>query len=272
MVRRLPAAAAVLVALVLYAIVVPMLAGVDDRVTDFGSARLAPSATHWFGTDSAGRDLFVRTASAIRISLLIALACAALATVIGVIVGTVAAIRGGWIDRLVMRSVDAVNALPHLLLGIVIVAMFRGSVVAIVASIALTHWTQVARIVRAEIIGLRDRPYIESAVSAGASRRRIARTHLAPAVLPQALIAVVLLMPHAVWHESTLSFLGFGLPPHEPSLGTLISEARSSLLLGNWWTLVFPAAILVLATLSVAALGARIRARSAPPRPSELRL
>lgn len=86
------------------------------------------------------------------------------------------------------------------------------------------------------------------------------------------MIAVVLLLPHAVWHESTLSFLGFGLPPHEPSLGTLLEEARSSLLLGSWWTLVFPAAILLVATLSVAVLGSALRTRVTPARPSELRL
>ena len=270
--RRLLLAGAVLVVLALYAIFVPWLSGVDDRVTDFAAARQGPSLTHWFGTDSAGRDLFVRSAAAIRTSLLIAAACALLATVIGSAVGALAGLWGGWVDRVVMRSTDAINALPHLLLGIVIVAMFRGSIVAIVLSIALTHWTQVARIVRSEILGLRERPYIDAAVLAGASRRHVIGMHILPAVMPQALIAVVLLLPHAIWHESTLSFLGFGLPPHEPSLGTLLSEARSSLLLGGWWTLAFPAGILVITTLAVAAAGSVLRSAVSPPKPSELRL
>ena len=220
-------AGSVLTVVVLYAVLVPWLAGVDDRVTDFAQARQAPSADHLFGTDSAGRDLFVRIASGIRTSLVVALLCALLATVIGVVVGTAAGFWGGWPDRIIMRSTDAVNALPHLLLGIVIVAMFRGSLLAIVLSIALTHWTQVARIIRSEILSLRQRPYIDAAVLAGASRWQVAVRHLVPATAPQAMIAVVLLLPHAVWHESTLSFLGFGLPPHEPSLGTLLEEARS---------------------------------------------
>lgn len=270
--RRLILAASVLGLLALYAILVPLLSGVDDRVTDFAAARQGPSWTHWFGTDSAGRDLFVRSAAAIRTSLVIAALCALLATVIGTAVGAIAGLWGGWTDRIVMRSTDAINALPHLLLGIVIVAMFRGSVTAVVLSIALTHWTQVARIVRSEILGLRERPYIDAAVLAGASRRHVIGRHLLPAVMPQALIAVVLLLPHAIWHESTLSFLGFGLPPHEPSLGTLLSEARSSLLLGGWWTLVFPAGILVVATVSVAVAGSALRTAVAPPKPSELRL
>ncbi|MGB3373045.1 MAG: ABC transporter permease [Rhodococcus sp. (in: high G+C Gram-positive bacteria)] len=270
--RRLVLAGSVLALLTLYAVAVPWLSGIDDRVTDFAAARQAPSISHVFGTDSAGRDLFVRSAAAIRTSLLIAAACAVLATVIGSMVGVVAGVWGGWVDRVVMRSTDAVNALPHLLLGIVIVAMFRGSIVAIVLSIALTHWTQVARIVRSEILGLREQPYIDAAVLAGASRRHLVAAHVLPAVLPQALIAVVLLLPHAIWHESTLSFLGFGLAPHEPSLGTLLSEARSSLLLGGWWTLVFPAGILVLATVAVAVLGSTLRQAVSPPKPSELRL
>ncbi len=265
-------AGALLAVVVAYAVLVPWVAGVDDRVTDYSSARLAPSLENLFGTDSAGRDLFVRIASAIRTSLLVALACALLATVIGVVVGTTAGLAGGWVDRIVMRSTDAVNALPHLLLGIVIVAMFRGSLLAVVLSIALTHWTQVARIIRSEILSLRHRPYIDAAILAGAGRRRVITGHLIPAAAPQALIAVVLLLPHAVWHESTLSFLGFGLPPHEASLGTLLEEARSSLLLGGWWTLAFPAGVLVLTTVCVAVFGTSLRTVLAPPQPSELRL
>ncbi|WP_241384228.1 ABC transporter permease [Rhodococcus sp. CH91] len=264
--RRLLAASAVLAVLVVYAVAAPWIAGVDDRVTDFAVARSAPSPAHPFGTDASGRDLFVRIAKAIRTSLLIAVACAALATVLGVLIGAVSGFAGGWTDRAMMRVTDAVNALPHLLLGIVIVAMFRGSAVAIVLSIALTHWTQVARIIRSEILGLRARPYVDAAILAGASRRHVIIRHLVPATAPQALIAVVLLLPHAVWHESTLSFLGFGLPPHAPSLGTLLAEARSSLLLGGWWTLVFPAGLLVVTTLAVAAAGSVLRGRVSPVR------
>lgn len=270
--RALLVAVAVLGLLALYAIAVPWLSGVDDRVTDFASAREHPSTTHWFGTDSAGRDLFVRVASAMRTSLLIAAACAVLATVTGGLVGTIAGVWGGWVDRVVMRSTDAVNALPHLLLGIVIVAMFRGSVAAVVLSIALTHWTQVARIVRSEILVLRGRRYIDAAIVAGASRMHVIGRHVLPAVLPQVVIAVVLLLPHTIWHESTLSFLGFGLPPHEPSLGTLLAEARSSLLLGGWWTLAFPASVLVAATVAVAVAGSALRASVAAPIPVEPRL
>jgi ABC-type dipeptide/oligopeptide/nickel transport system permease subunit len=270
--RRLLVGTALLALLVGYAVLVPWITGVDDRVTDFAAARQAPSTDHLFGTDSAGRDLFVRTAAGLRVSLLVAVVCAVLSTVIGAGVGAVSAAAGGWVDRLVMRIVDALNAVPHLLLGIVLVALFRGSLVAVIASIALTHWTQVARIVRAEVLSLRDREHIDAAVLAGATRTQVVRRHLLPAAAPQALVATVLLLPHAVWHESTLSFLGLGLPPHRASLGTLLEEARASLLLGGWWTLVFPALGLVLATLAVAAIGSALRDRTALPRRAEVEL
>lgn len=115
--------------------------------------------------------------------------------------------------------------------------MFRGSIAAIVLSIALTHWTQVARIIRSEILSLRERPYIDAAILAGASRRHVIMRHLVPATAPQALIAVVLLLPHAVWHESTLSFLGFGLPRTSPVSGRFSKRHAvlcSSAVGGRW--------------------------------------
>ncbi|MEU7632187.1 ABC transporter permease [Nocardia sp. NPDC049220] len=268
--RRLGLAFAVLAGILGYAVLVPWLTGIDTRLTDFAVARQAPSTRHWFGTDSAGRDLFTHVAAAMRTSLLVAGAAAVLATVLGLVIGGMSALAGGVIDRVVMRLADTANALPHLLLGIVIVALFRGSVAAVVLSIGLTHWVQVARVVRAETLSLRDRDYIAAAVLAGAGHVHILTRHLLPAAAPQALIALVLLLPHAVWHESTLSFLGFGLPPHEPSLGTLLAEARSSLLLGGWWTLVFPAGMLVATTLAVALAGSALRSRLIPPKPSKV--
>lgn len=270
--RQLVIALAVVGCIIAYAVAVPWFSDVNDRVTDFAHAREAPSALHWFGTDSAGRDLFVRIAAAIRTSLLVALTSALLATLLGIAVGATSALAGGWTDRIVMRVADTAYALPHVLLGIVIVALFRGNVVAIVLSIALTHWVQVARIVRAETLSLRERDYVGAAVLAGASRAYVLRRHVVPAVVPQALIAVILLFPHAVWHESTLSFLGFGLPPHEPSLGTLLEEARTSLLLGGWWTLAFPTGVLVITTLAVAVAGSALRTLLVPPTPSKVTL
>lgn len=141
-----------------------------------------------------------------------------------------------------------------------------------VISVALTHWLSTARIVRAEVLSLRSRPYVDAAVSGGASRWRVAVRHLLPGVLPQAALAAVLMVPHAMWHESALSFLGLGLPTHTASLGNLIQEARGSLLAGQWWPTLFPGLFIIVPTLAVAGLAGAWRERINPRRRSELML
>lgn len=253
---------AVLVLITAYAVFVPMLAGTDEKLTDFSSARLPPSSEHLFGTDHAGRDLFLRLASGLRVSLLIAVLCALLAMGLGMLAGAASAALGGRTDRIMMRVIDGINAVPHLLLGVVIVAMFRGSVTAIIASIALTHWTQVARIIRAEVLSLRSREYVDAAYLLGLTRGQVLRRHFLPGTLAQGVLATVMLLPHAIWHESTLSFLGLGLSPGQASLGTLLKEAQSEVMLGGWWALAFPALLLLATTLAVAACGNGILSRT----------
>ncbi|GAA2781874.1 ABC transporter permease [Saccharopolyspora taberi] len=268
---RLRWSAATLAALVLGALVVPAVLGGGDLV-DYDSVRLAPSPAHPFGTDSGGRDLLVQSLAGLRISLLVAAVSAVVSTVLGSLVGAVAGAVGGWTDRLLMRAVDTVNSVPHLLLGIVIVALYRGSLGAVMLSIALTHWTTVARIVRAEVLSLRERPYIDAAVAGGSTRMRILRRHLLPAVVPQAALSAVLLVPHAVWHETALSFLGLGLPPHLASIGNILGDGREAVLLGAWWIVAFPSLLLVATTLAVSGLAATWRDRVVPRRRSELAL
>ncbi|MDO0973081.1 ABC transporter permease [Mycolicibacterium frederiksbergense] len=245
------------------AVGIPLAAG--EQVADFAAALRPPGAGHLAGTDHSGYDLLVRTAAGLRVSLLIAVVCAVAATVLGLAVGVAAALAGGWVDAVVMRLVDGFNALPHLVVGIVIAAMWRGAPLAIIASIALTHWPAVARVVRAELLAVTDSGWVQTSRLAGASRWFIARGHLLPAVTGQALVAMVMVLPHAVWHESTLSFLGVGLSPDRASLGTLLSDARGDVLTGAWWTLVVPAAALVVTALAFAAVGTLVRERHRPP-------
>ncbi|OAN32602.1 ABC transporter permease [Mycolicibacterium iranicum] len=247
----------------LAAVAIPLLAG--EQIADFSTALRPPSAEHLAGTDHSGYDLLVRTAEGLRVSLLIALVCAVVATALGLTIGVAAALVGGWLDAVVMRLVDGFNALPHLVVGIVIAAMWRGAPLAIIASIALTHWPAVARVVRAELLAVADAGWVETARLAGGSRWFIARHHLLPAVTGQALVAMVVLLPHAVWHESTLSFLGVGLSPDRASLGTLLSEARGDILTGAWWTLAVPAVALIATALAFAAAGTALRDRHRAP-------
>ncbi|MFC1230174.1 MULTISPECIES: ABC transporter permease [Streptomyces] len=269
---RLRVSAALVAVTALAVLLVPPLVQLDQQAVDLASKLLPPSWSHPFGTDDVGRDLLLRCVYGLRVSLLVGVVAALTATVIGTAVGAAAGALGGWVDRLVMRLVDTVSSVPHLLLGIFIVAMFRPGVWPVVVSVAATHWLSTARIVRAEVLSLRSRPYIDAAVSGGASRRRVVLRHLLPGVLPQAGLAAVLMIPHAMWHESALSFLGLGLPTHTASLGTLIQGARGTLLAGQWWPTLFPGLFLIIPTLAIAGLAGVWRERINPRRRSELTL
>jgi peptide/nickel transport system permease protein len=264
---------AVLVGLMLLAVLlVPPLVRLDQQAVDLAAKLQPPSWAHPFGTDDVGRDLLLRCVHGLRVSLLVGVTAALTATVIGTAVGAAAGALGGWADRIVMRLVDAFASVPHLLMGVFVVAMFRPGVWPVIASVALTHWLSTARIVRAEVLSLRSRPFVDAAVSGGASRWRVTVRHLLPAVLPQAGLAAVLMIPHAMWHESALSFLGLGLPAHTASLGTLVQTARGSLLAGQWWPTLFPGLFLVVPTLAVAGLAGAWRERITPRRRTELTL
>lgn len=253
----------VVLAITLVALLIPMIAG--RQTADFASALQPPSASNLLGTDHSGYDMLTRTAEGLRISLLIAVLCAVIACALGVVIGVASAAAGGWFDAVVMRVVDTVNALPHLVLGIVIAALWRGEPLAVVASISLTHWPSVARIVRAEILATADSGWVRTSRLAGASRWFVARRHLAPSVGGQILVALAMLIPHAIWHESTLSFLGVGLSPDRASLGTLLGQARGDVMLGAWWTLAVPATALVVTALAFTLGLSMLRRRLTPP-------
>ncbi|MFH9134021.1 ABC transporter permease [Streptomyces anulatus] len=269
---RIVTSATIVIAVALAVLVVPPLAQLDQQAVDLANKLDPPSWAHPFGTDDVGRDLLLRCVYGLRVSLLVGLVAALTATVIGTAIGALAGAFGGWTDRVVMRVVDALSSVPHLLLGIFIVAMFRPGVWPVIISVALTHWLSTARIVRSEVLSLRSRPFIDAAVSGGASRTRVIVRHLLPGVLPQAGLAAVLMVPHAMWHESALSFLGLGLPAHQASLGNLVQSARGSLLAGDWWPTLFPGLFLIIPTLALAGLAGAWRDRINPRRKSELML
>ncbi|MFF2720532.1 ABC transporter permease [Streptomyces sp. NPDC058011] len=269
---RVATSATIVVAVALAVLIVPPLAQLDQQAVDLSNKLHPPSWAHPFGTDDVGRDLLLRCVYGLRVSLLVGLVAALTATVIGTAVGALAGAFGGWPDRIVMRIVDTLSSIPHLLLGIFIVAMFRPGVWPVIISVALTHWISTARIVRSEVLSLRSRPFIDAAVSGGASRGRVIVRHLLPGVLPQAGLAAVLMVPHAMWHESALSFLGLGLPAHQASLGNLVQSARGSLLAGDWWPTLFPGLFLIIPTLALAGIAGAWRDRINPRRKSELML
>ncbi|WP_157244853.1 ABC transporter permease [Nonomuraea typhae] len=266
------AAAITLGVLALAVVVVPPIVQLDQQLVDLRAAGLPPSPAHPLGTDEMGRDVLLRSLYGLRVSFLVGLVAALVSMVIGGTLGLVAGSLGGLPDRLLMRVVDGFASLPHLLLGIFIVAMFAPSPYAVIVSVGVTHWTTAARIVRSEVLSLRERPFVEAAISAGASRARIVRRHLLPHLAPHLLLATVLMVPHAIWHETALSFLGLGLPPHLASLGNMINDGQRSLLSGDWWSSFAPGLFILVPTLAVSVLTQHWRDRLNPRTRSELSL
>lgn len=246
---------------VLAALVVPALADLDQRLVDLDSVLQPPSWHHVFGTDALGRDVLLRCVYGMRVSLLVGVVAGVCSSLIGTAAGTLAGTWGGRVDQLICRLIDSASAVPQLLLGILLVALFRPSVTAVVASVALTHWMVTARIVRVEVMSLRSRPFVDAAISGGSGRTRLLFRHFLPNVAPHAALATTLMVPHAIWHESALSFLGLGLPPHLASLGTMMDDGRRALFSGAWWVSLCPGLFILLPTLAVSGLAGVLRDR-----------
>jgi peptide/nickel transport system permease protein len=268
-------AAAVLALLVVAAIVAGLASPSDDTTVDLGHVLEAPSAAHLMGTDEVGRDLGARVLEGIRVSLTIAALAALAAVVVGTFVGLLAGTAGGKVDATVMRAVDVLSSQNHFLFGILLIVLFRpaiGGAGAIMLAVGLTHWPSLARIVRGELMSIRERPFVLAAIGGGAGRLRLARRHYLPHLLPAIGLAFVLTVPHAIFHESAYSFLGLGLPAHEASLGNILADGQRSLLAGGWWIALFPGLAILLAAMAVGTLAERWRERQHPRWRSELEL
>ncbi|MEV0584974.1 ABC transporter permease [Nonomuraea sp. NPDC050310] len=261
-----------LLVLGLAVLLVPPIVQLDQHLVDLAVAGQPPSLAHPLGTDEVGRDVLLRCVYGLRVSFLVGLVAAVVSMAIGGTLGLVAGSLGGLPDRLLMRVVDGFASLPHLLLGIFIVAMFAPSPYAVIVSVGLTHWTTAARIVRSEVLSLRERPFVEAAISGGAGRARLLTRHLLPHLAPHLLLATVLMVPHAIWHETALSFLGLGLPPHLASLGNMINDGQRSILAGSWWSSLAPGLFILVPTLAISVLAQRYRDRLNPRMRSELAL
>lgn len=231
---------------------------------NFMTKNLSPSWEHPFGTDWLGRDMLVRTVKGLRISLGIGMVAALCSTVLSLVLGGAAATCGRRVDALVTGIVDVVMGTPHLVLLILISFSFGGGAVGVIVAVALSHWTRLARIVRAEILQLKSADYVFLSRHLGRSTFWIARRHLLPNLLPQFLVGLILLFPHAIMHAAGLTFLGFGLPPHLPAIGVLLSEAMRYLSTGYWWLAVAPGLALLFFVKLFDLLGGAVRILTAP--------
>ncbi len=242
-------AVATLVLIAGAALLAPHVAPYDPNAINLGHALKAPSAVHWFGTDQLGRDVLSRVIHGGRMSLLIALCVVTLAGIGGTLAGLVAGYRGGLVDDVVMRLAEIQYALPPVILALVMVGVLGPSTVNIILVITLANWARFARVIRAEAISLRHRDFVLLARLSGASSWRIVLTHILPNVKPTLLVLLTLDIGLIIILEATLSFLGLGIQPPDPSWGTMIAEGRAYLERA-WWTSLLPGAALLATVLA----------------------
>ena len=228
-------------------------------VTDFTRTNLAPGRAFWFGTDWMGRDMFIRTIAGLSLSIRIGVLTAAVSAAAALVLGTAAATLGRRADSVISWCIDLVMGIPHILLVMLIsIACGRGFA-GVVAGVSLSHWPSLARVIRGEVLQLRNAPYILVAEKLGVSKLQIAGRHMLPHLFPQFLTGLILLFPHAILHEASVTFLGFGLSSEQPAIGVILSESMQYLTTGRWWLALFPGLALVLVVVLFAMLGERVR-------------
>lgn len=215
-------------------------------VTDFSRKNLPPSLAYPFGTDWLGRNMFYRTLTGLSMSILIGVCAAGVSAVMALILGLAAATLGKKADSVITFLIDLVMGIPHILLLLLISFALGKGLRGVIVGVALTHWTSLARLIRGEVLQLKQSEYIQIARKLGHSNLEIARKHMLVHLLPQFLVGLVLMFPHAILHESSITFLGFGLSTEQPAIGVILSESMKYLIMGKWWLALFPGIMLVL--------------------------
>jgi peptide/nickel transport system permease protein len=260
----LPASGALLVGiLVLAAFASPLLAPCDPNLQILVDRLMPPSTTHWLGTDQFGRDVFSRLVFGSRVSLAVGLVSVTIYIFIGLLVGALAGYYGGWVDTLLMRFVDVVLCIPTFFLILMVVAFVGPSLFNVMVIIGLTSWTDVARLVRGEILTLKTREYILAARVLGYSDARIILRHLLPNALGPVLVVATLGVGGAILTESALSFLGLGVQPPTASWGNMLMEGKDHLT-DAWWLVLFPGLAIFLTVLGYNFLGEGLRDKLDP--------
>jgi peptide/nickel transport system permease protein len=261
-------AAATIAAIVIAALMAPLIAswighGPNQQFIDIGEnangGPVPPSSTFWFGTDSSGRDLFVRIVYGARVSLAVGVLATMIAIALGVLFGLAAGYLGGFVDIFIARVIDVMLSIPFLVIAISVATILHPSFWLVIFVVGILSFTYPARIVRGQVISLKEKEYIQAARALGARPLRIMFVDLLPNVLAPVIVYGSLLIPASIVLEATLSFLGVGIPPPTADWGQMISDASGYYQYGYWWYLLFPSVALLITTLAFNILGDSVR-------------
>jgi len=260
----------ILIAMALIAIFAEFLTPYNPEIGALGDRFRPPawvaggSDKHLLGTDHLGRDVLSRLIFGTRVSMIVGFMAVIFAGVVGTVLGILSGYLGGWVDQVIMRITDSWLALPGLTFAIFLAAIVGPSVSNIVIILALVFWTRYARVVRGEVLSLRERDYVRLAVVAGCSKWTIMRKHILPNVVNSAIVLATLQLGVVIVTEASLSFLGVGVPPPQPAWGLMLADGKKGLMAGYWWLTVFPGTCIALLVLSANLIGDWLRVKFDP--------
>jgi peptide/nickel transport system permease protein len=242
------------------AVVPGLLASQNPDVSNLLAARTGPSAAHWFGTDQIGRDVFSRVVYGTRVSLLIGIGATLVGAVIGCAFGLIAGFVGGIVDSIIMRCIDVLLAFPGVLLALAIIAIYGPSVTTLLIAIGIISIPGYARVIRAEAVAAKARPFVEAAISTGATRRRLILHQILPNALPPIMVLATVGVGYSLLAASGLSFIGLGPKPPSPEWGSILADGQDFLQTA-WWIAVFPGLAILFTVAAINVVGQWLRER-----------
>ena len=263
-------ACTILVGLAVVAVFANFITPYDPEVGNLGDRFKPPfwqaggTTAHILGTDHLGRDVTARLIFGARVSMVVGFTAVVVAGAIGTLFGILSGYLGGWVDQVIMRVTDTWLALPALTFAIFLAAIAGPSEMNIVIILGAIYWTRYARVIRSEVLSLKERDFVRLAIVAGCSKRKIMRKHILPNVMNSAIVLATLMLGVVIVTEASLSFLGVGVPPPKPAWGLMLADGKKGMMAGYWWLTVLPGCCIMLMVLSANLLGDWLRVKLDP--------
>ena len=226
--------------------------------TNFAIKMQPPSFEHLFGTDWMGRDMFIRTLKGLSLSIMIGLGASIISSIIATLLAFLSSVNK-YTDTFVSWLIDLFASIPHILLIMMISIGLGKGAFGVTMAVAFSHWVNLTRVLRAEVLQIKTSEFVQLSSKLGRGKLWIAKEHILPLILSQIFVGTLLVFPHAIMHESSVTFLGFGLSPHEPAIGIILSESMSYLAMGAWWLAFFPGLALLIVVLLFDIIGDNLK-------------